>query len=62
MIRTETICRMLRDVGIFMLGIAAVTVTVHYLFIRTDPMAEYQNAIVKSFTQGIQKNLAQSRK
>jgi len=53
---------MLRDVGIFMLGIAAVTVTVHYLFIRTDPMGEYQNAIFKSFTQDIQKNLAQSRK
>ena len=62
MTRTETICRMLRDVGIFMLGIAAVTVTVHYLFIRTDPMGEYQNAIFKSFTQDIQKNLAQSRK
>jgi hypothetical protein len=53
---------MLRDLGIFMLGIAAVTATVHYLFIRNDPMAEYQNAIVKNFTQDIQKNLAQSRK
>jgi hypothetical protein len=46
---------MLRDVVIFMLGIAAVTVTVHYVFIRNDPMAECQNAIVKNFTQDIQR-------
>ena len=53
---------MLRDIGIFMLGIAAVTVTVYYVFIHTDPMADNQRAIVKSMTQNVEKGFAQSRK
>lgn len=62
MTRIESICRMLRDVGIFMLGIAAVTVTVYYVFIHTDPMTEFQRAMLKGVTQDHQKGLAQSRK
>ena len=44
MTRIESVCRMLRDVGIFLLGVAAVTMTVHYLFIRVDPVADMQKA------------------
>jgi hypothetical protein len=62
MTRIETICRILRDVGIFMLGIAAVAVTVHYVFVRTDPKTEMQNAVYKSMTQEFQKNLVQNRR
>lgn len=53
---------MLRDVGIFMLGIAAVVMTIHYLFIRSDPQTDMQNAVYKNMTQQFQRNLAQSRK
>lgn len=62
MARIETICRILRDVGIFMLGIAAVSMTAHYFFIRSDPQAEMQRAIYRSFTQGFEKTLAQGSK
>ena len=53
---------MLRDVGIFMLGIAAFTMTIHYVFSRADPQMELQNAVNKSFTQSFPRNLAQTRR
>src|SRR5262245_1403723 len=33
MTKFEITCRALRDLGIFMLGLAALTLTIHYLFI-----------------------------
>lgn len=62
MTRIESVCRMLRDVGIFLLGVAAVTMTVHYLFIRVDPVADMQKAMFKNFTQSFEKQLAENRK
>ncbi len=62
MTRIESVCRMLRDVGIFLLGVAAVTMTVHYLFVRVDPVADMQKAMFKHFTEGFKKQLAENRK
>lgn len=28
----DTVCRRLRDIGIFLLGVAAVTLTIHYIY------------------------------
>jgi len=53
---------MLRDVGIFMLGLAAVAVAVHCVFIRVDPVADMQKVMLMSFTQNFEKGFAQSRK
>lgn len=53
---------MLRDVGIFMLGVAAVTMTIHYLFFRVDPVADMQKAMYKNITKSFEKQLAENRK
>ncbi len=53
---------MLRDVGIFMLGIAAVTMAVHYLFIRVDPVTDMQKAIFKSMAKSFETSFAESGK
>ncbi len=62
MTRIESVCRMLRDVGIFMLGIAAVTMAVHYLFIRVDPVTDMQKAIFKSMAKSFETSFAESGK
>lgn len=53
---------MLRDVGIFLLGAAAVTMTVHYLFFRVDPIADMQKAMFKNMTKSFEKQLAENNK
>jgi hypothetical protein len=60
MTRIESVCRMLRDVGIFMLGVAAVTMAVHYLFIRVDPVSDMQKAMFKNITKSFEKQLAEN--
>ena len=62
MTRIESVCRMLRDVGIFMLGVAAVTVTVHHLFIRVDPVADMQKAMFKNMAKSFETGMAEGRK
>jgi hypothetical protein len=60
MARLESICRILRDLGIFLLGVAAIALTIDYLFIHPDPMREMQRAVNKSFAESLGKNLNQS--
>jgi len=60
MARLECICRILRDLGIFLLGVAAITVAIDYFFIHPDPMREMQRAVNKSFTEGLEESLRQS--
>jgi len=59
MTRLERIGRVLRDLGIFLLGIAAFTVAIDYLFIRSDPLRDMQRAMTKSFVDGMEKRLNQ---
>ncbi len=60
MARLESICRVLRDLGIFLLGVAAISVAIDYLFIRPDPMRDMQKVITKSFTDDLEKSLKQT--
>ena len=55
MARLESLCRVLRDLGIFLLGIAAITLTIDYLFIHPDPMRDMQRVVNKSFAEGLEK-------
>ena len=58
----EKVCRMMRDVGVFLLGIAAVTLTVHHLFFRTPtPQEEMQRVVQQHFIQGFEQSLAKDK-
>ena len=55
MARFESICRALRDLGIFLLGAAALLAAVDYFYLHPDPTREMQKAMYKSFAEGFQK-------
>jgi hypothetical protein len=59
MARLEAICRVLRDVGIFLLGVAAITVAVDYVFIHPDPTRDMQRAMIRSFTEAMEERVKQ---
>jgi hypothetical protein len=63
MTKIDTICRRLRDVGIFLLGVAAVCMTAHYLHLRHfSPEARMKRSIEESFAQVFEKPLAEQPK
>ena len=45
MIRYERICRMLRDIGIFMFGIASLCASLQYCFVHLRAEREMQQAM-----------------
>jgi len=58
----EKVCRMMRDVGVFLLGIAAVTLAVHHLFFRTPTsQEEMQRVVQRHFIQGFEQSLAKDK-
>jgi hypothetical protein len=59
MARWERICRILRDLGIFLMGVAAIAVAADYLF-HPDPMRDMQRAMTKSFVEGLERPHKQS--
>jgi hypothetical protein len=59
----DTVCRRLRDVGIFLLGVAAVCMTAHYIYVRTySPEGRMKRAIEESFAQSFERSLAEHTK
>ena len=46
--RFERLCKILRDLGIFFLGVAGLIAAIDYFFIHPDPMREAQREIAKS--------------
>jgi hypothetical protein len=61
--RFEITCRALRDLGIFLLGAAAIMVAVDYLFVHPNPERDLQKAMYQAIAQGIQSDAKQpSRK
>jgi hypothetical protein len=54
MSRLERICRILRDLGIFFLGVAAIIAAVDYFFIHPDPMRDIQRTMNKSFIDALE--------
>jgi hypothetical protein len=55
MTRLERNCRVLRDVGVFLFGVAAIAVAIDYLFIRPDTMRELQKVFNRSFSEDLEK-------
>ena len=57
MSRFESLCRSLRDLGIFFLGIAAIIAAVDYFFIHPDPMRsmkkEMSEMTLEHYKQGM---------
>ena len=63
MTKIDTICRRLRDAGIFLLGVAAVCLTAHYIYTRTfSPQGRMKRAIEESFAQSFEKSLVEQSK
>lgn len=63
MSKIDTLFRRLRDVGIFLLGVAAVCMTAYYIYVRTcSPEARMKRAIDESFAQSFEKSLAEQSK
>ncbi|KAF0179395.1 MAG: hypothetical protein FD161_1494 [Limisphaerales bacterium] len=59
----DTTCRRLRDIGIFLLGVAAITMTVHYIYAwKTSPEQEMKSLIQGHFYREMQKAFAESAK
>jgi hypothetical protein len=59
MTQLESVCRVLRDLGIFLMGIATIIVAIDYLFIRPDPVRDMQRVLYRSFTEDLEKRLKQ---
>jgi hypothetical protein len=63
MMKIDTICRRLRNVGIFLLGVAAVCLAAHYIYTEAySPERRTNRAIEELFAQGMEKALAQQAK
>ena len=60
MARIERICRILRDLGIFFLGVAAIIAAIDYFFIHPDPMRDMQRSVNKSFIEAMEGRLRQA--
>jgi hypothetical protein len=60
MTQIDTICRRLRDIGIFLLGVAAVGMTAYHIYVRTcSPESRMQRAIQETFARSFEKSLAE---
>ena len=56
MAKIDTICRRLRDIGIFLIGVAAVVSCAYWIYeCSNSPEREMQRAMQKAFSQGIDK-------
>lgn len=52
--KLDIICRRLRDIGVFFIGVAAVVFTTYFIWSQThSPEREIQAAIQKSFAEGL---------
>jgi hypothetical protein len=59
--KTDGICRKLHDVGIFLIGVAAVVFTASYIWAQThSPEREMQKAVLKSMTEGFKHSMDNS--
>ena len=59
----DIICRRLRDVGIFLLGLAAAGLVAQYIYVSNfTPEKKMERAIQAMFTAGFEKALAQQSK
>lgn len=59
----DTACRRLRDIGVFLLGVAAVTMTVHYIYAwKTSPERVMQSWMQGHFTRELDKAFAERGK
>ena len=60
MTNIDTICRRLRDTGIFLIGLAAIGLTAQYIYSQTlSPQARMKRTIEESFAQGMEKAFAE---
>jgi hypothetical protein len=59
MARLERICRILRDLGMFFLGVAAIIAAIDYFFIHPDPMRDSQHSVNKSMIEAMEGRLKQ---
>jgi len=61
--KIDIICRRLRDVGVFLIGMAAVVSCAYFIYERLhSPQREMERAFHRAFTQGFQQSLANSPK
>ena len=61
--KIDTICRRLRDIGVFFIGIAAIVSSAYFIYERThSPQREMERAMMRSMTQGFQESLADGKK
>jgi len=54
--QAEQISRILRDIGVFLLGLAAIIFVIHFAFFRKDPEAEMRKAAMESFSQALKQH------
>jgi hypothetical protein len=52
-------CRALRDLGIFLLGIAALLAVLDYFYFHPDPTREMSKAIYKMYADGFSKSVSE---
>jgi len=52
----ESISRVLRDIGIFLIGLAAIIFVVHFVFIRKDPQAEMMKVMQENMTRALKES------
>ena len=57
MAKLESVCRVLRDLGVFCLGVAAIMMAIDYLFIHPNPQCAMEKVMTQYYIDGLEKSL-----
>jgi hypothetical protein len=61
--KIDTFCRRLRDVGVFLIGVAAVASCAYFIYDRAhSPQRKMERAMQRAFTQGFEQALADGKR
>ncbi len=60
--QAEQISRILRDIGVFLVGLAAIIFVIHFAFFRVDLENEMRKAALQSFQEVVNQRSAPVKK
>jgi hypothetical protein len=63
MTKIDIICRRLRDIGVFCIGVAAIVSSAYFIYDRAhSPQRDMERAMQRAFTQGFEQSLSAGQK
>lgn len=62
MTENNDLFRKLHDLGVFLIGLAAIITCVYFVFLREDPYRDMKKAMTQSFVDGMKKGHLEENK